>query len=453
MAQISEPIFGVSILYFCLDRVSIVFSEVLHYLLSLRSINIVTVTWGPMNDGDDLKSGFSYDYLNDSYASGCAALAIGSPLLIPFALKYGRRPVYVFSTLAQFAIAVWTAKLQTKGDLMAVNTLNCLFGSLAEVIVQMTVADVFFVHERGRMNSWYQWALAFGNLANIAGGYVTVNQGWRWVWWWMAIFFGISFVVYFFLFEETKFNHVTIGVNPIDLQDPVVPESTKDGATSASAERTHSHDVEVNPSAANHHIYNVQIDHSIPLKSYRSRLALWSTSNSSLRGLFRHSFQPLMIWATIPSVFYFTLAYSITGSTLTIMITVLSEYLYDPPYNFDSAGVGLMSIPGFIGGSIGLLICGPLSDWGILYLAKRNKGIYEPEMRLWIIAAFVPFVPAGLLIFGIGLANGSSWPVLAVGCGILGFGLSPANSIALTYLTDSYTNVSTKDRFAVTLTD
>ena len=160
-----------------------------------------------------------------------------------------------------------------------------------------------------------------------------------------------------------------------------------------------------------------------------------------------------MIWATIPSVFYFTLAYSITGSTQTIMITVLSEYLYDPPYNFTSAGVGLMSIPGFIGGSIGLLICGPLSDWGILYLAKRNKGIYEPEMRLWVIAAFVPFVPAGLLVFGIGLANGSSWPVLAVGCGILAFGLSPANSIALTYLTDSYTNVSQNGHDGVTLAD
>ena len=417
-----------------------------------------------MNDGDDLKNGFSYDYLNDSYASGCAALAIGSPLLIPFALKYGRRPVYVFSTLAQFAIAVWTAKLQTKGDLMAVNTLNCLFGSLAEVIVQMTVADVFFVHERGRMNSWYQWALAFGNLANIAGGYVTVNQGWRWVWWWMAIFFGISFIVYVFLFEETKFCHVYSGVNPIDLQDPIAIDSATDGkpalsdsktqeATSASEERNLSHDGEVDPSTVNHHTYNVQIDRSIPLKSYRSRLALWSTSSSSLRGLFRHSFQPLMIWATIPSVFYFTLAYSITGSTQTIMITVLSEYLYDPPYNFTSAGVGLMSIPGFIGGSIGLLICGPLSDWGILYLAKRNKGIYEPEMRLWVIAAFVPFVPAGLLVFGIGLANGSSWPVLAVGCGILAFGLSPANSIALTYLTDSYTNVSQNGHDGVTLAD
>lgn len=34
---------------------------------------------------------------------------------------------------------------------MLVNAFNCLLGALAEVIVWMTVADVFFVHERGIM--------------------------------------------------------------------------------------------------------------------------------------------------------------------------------------------------------------------------------------------------------------------------------------------------------------
>jgi MFS family permease len=100
-----------------------------------------------------------------------------------------------------------------------------------------------------------------------------------------------------------------------------------------------------------------------------------------------------------------------------------------------------MSLPPFIATSLGLIICGPLSDWIILFLAKRNKGIYEPEMRLWVIAAFIPFVPARLFIFSFGLANGAAWPVLAVGYGLLSFGCSPASAIALTYLTDAYTDV------------
>jgi hypothetical protein len=37
---------------------------------------------------------------------GCGTLVFGAFLLIPFALKYGRRPVYIFSTLVQFAMSV-----------------------------------------------------------------------------------------------------------------------------------------------------------------------------------------------------------------------------------------------------------------------------------------------------------------------------------------------------------
>jgi MFS family permease len=393
-----------------------------------------------MNNGDDLNdsNGFSYALLNDTYAAGCAALAIGGPLLIPFALKYGRRPVYVFSSIAQFAIAIWTAKLQTVGDLVAVNTLNCLFGSLAEIIVQMTVADVFFVHERGRMNSFYLWSLNIGSLASIAGGYITVNQGWRWVWWWMVIFFGITIVIYVFLFEESKYPDVYDGVNLIEPQDPILnnDEESKGKASDSKAAEAATTLGEGNLSTA------VAIDHTIPLKSYRERLELWSTSAGSFGSFFRHSYQPLIIFGTIPAVFYMSLVYSMINATITVMITVLSEYLYYPPYNFSSAQVGLMSLPAFIGSSLGLLICGPVSDWGILYLAKRNKGIYEPEMRLWIIAAFIPFVPTGLFMFGFGLANGFSWPIIAVGYALLSFGTAPASSIALTYLMDAYTNVS-----------
>jgi MFS family permease len=101
-----------------------------------------------------------------------------------------------------------------------------------------------------------------------------------------------------------------------------------------------------------------------------------------------------------------------------------------------------MSIPAFIGTTIGAVVIGPLSDWSILYLARRNNGIYEPEMRLWMMAPFVPFVPIGALIFGIGLNNGLPWPIIAVGYAICNLGSTPISSIALTYITDSYTEVS-----------
>jgi MFS family permease len=133
--------------------------------------------------------GFSLSILNDSYAIGCGTRAFGAFLLIPFALKYGRRPVYIFSSFVQFGISIWSARIFTVADLMLVNVFECLVGALAEVIVQMTVADVYFTHQRGKMNTIYVWISNTGGyLAPLAAGYITISEGWRWVWWWMLAY-------------------------------------------------------------------------------------------------------------------------------------------------------------------------------------------------------------------------------------------------------------------------
>lgn len=127
--------------------------------------------------------GFSYDILNDSYAIGCGTLAFGALLLIPFALKYGRRPVYIISTAVQTALCIWSARLMTVADLLLINALSCLVGAISEVICNMTIADMYFVHQRGSMSGTFVWVSSAGaSLAPVAAGYITTSQGWRWVW-------------------------------------------------------------------------------------------------------------------------------------------------------------------------------------------------------------------------------------------------------------------------------
>ena len=55
---------------------------------------------------------------------------------------------------------------------------------------------------------------------------------------------------------------------------------------------------------------------------------------------------------------------------------------------------------------------------------------------------FVAFLPLGAFLFGFGLAKGWSWQVIAVAYAISNFGSAPINSVALTYITDSYVEVS-----------
>ncbi|KAF4903613.1 putative MFS-type transporter [Colletotrichum fructicola] len=324
-------------------------------LMVFALIDAATPTWAPMHE----QLGFSYDTLNTSYAVGCGALAIGAVILNPFALKYGRRPVYILSTAIQFGVTIWSAHQQTVADLMMVNIISCFVGAPAEVVVQMTVADVFFVNQRGTMNALFFWSTRIGaSLTPLAAGYVTTSQGWRWVWWWIAIFFGLLLLAMVFGYEETKF-----------ILPPISGISHSDGGTGKVDENSKSPDLHRN-----------------------------APSNR------RTSLKP-------------------NGQSIGNEIQ------------------RLMSLAPFTGSTLGTLLCGPLSDWWILFASKRNKGIYEPEMRLWVMAAFAPFAPIGIILFGVGLSNGWSWPALAVSYAMCSFGTAPAGTISLTYITDAHTEI------------
>jgi len=419
-------------------------------LMVFALIDDTTPTWGPMNS----QLGFSFEILNDSYAVGMGTLCIGAFLLIPFALKYGRRPIYIISTAAQFGVAIWSARINNVTDLMMTNVWGCLVGALSEVMVQMTVADVFLVHERGAMNTIFIWAQNAGStLTVVPAGYITVDQGWRWVWWWIAIFLAVGLVVFIFTYEETKFTSQTQTLNGIE------PDKQQDRRAANGAERgssvtekpvqnektiapTSPVEVDEPPATSDVSLTRTHINPSIPRKTYLQKLSLTTTSLGGFAKFARHSYQPFQILFTIPAVAYMSLVYGFMIAWSTTQTTTLSSYMTLPPYNFDAAAIGLMSLPAFIGISLGSLVCGPLADRVILVLARRNGGIYEPEMRLWVMAPFVPFVPAGALMFGCGLNSGAPWPLIAVGYAVCNFGTAPICSIALTYLTDSYTEVS-----------
>lgn len=167
-------------------------------------INATSPTWGPLAE----ELSFSDATLTNTYAIGCATLAVGPPMLIPFALKLGLRPVYVISSVGQLAVSIWAARTMTAGDWWGVNSVQCWLGALSNVLIQMTIADIYFVHQRGVKNAIYVWAEQVGSyLAIVAAGFITTSQGWRWVWWWCTIFFGMQFIAFFFAFEESKFIH------------------------------------------------------------------------------------------------------------------------------------------------------------------------------------------------------------------------------------------------------
>lgn len=80
-----------------------------------------------------------------------------------------------------------------------------------------------------------------------------------------------------------------------------------------------------------------------------------------------------------------------------------------------------MSLGPFVGNFLGSVYGGVLGDWVVVKLAKRNRGIFEPEMRLYILLLPALLMGGGLVFFGISADNVSllltalvfSWLILS----------------------------------------
>lgn len=101
----------------------------------IYSLSIQLLFWQQMISD----MGVNYTQLNTATSVNNAGLSMGCILFIPFARRYGRRPVYVASTALMAAMAFWTARMQTVAELYVTQLITGLAGAVNETIVQMTV--------------------------------------------------------------------------------------------------------------------------------------------------------------------------------------------------------------------------------------------------------------------------------------------------------------------------
>jgi len=64
---------------------------------------------------------------------------------------------------------------------------------------------------------------------------------------------------------------------------------------------------------------------------------------------------------------------------------VVAQVFSAPPFLLNTAQLGYISAGPTVGGFLGCILCGALSDPVARWLTRRNNGIYEPEFRLPLI--------------------------------------------------------------------
>ncbi|KIW10970.1 hypothetical protein PV08_10269 [Exophiala spinifera] len=388
----------------------------------------------PLWQDFNIELGMSYAILNDGYATNMATLSVGCIFLVPLALRFGRRPIYLLTALVMLAAAIWQAKMQTIGDMIGANAISGFAGAVNEAIFQVTVADLFFVHQRATMNAIYLSLVTVGNyLGPVAAGYVAVNQSWRWVFWYCTIFMAVVTVFMIFFLEESKYiPRIEEGHEVGSATDQ---EQAQDLAkvSSVSKQRLGSVSIDATEAANNERRRMVEIDTSIPMDSYLKRHRLWSTEKAITTGNrshWTHFFQPFQMMYTFPAVAFCALQYGFLIAMLSVLAVTQTTLYPAPPYNFTPVGIGNMNLPPAIGAILGSVFGGPINDWFIVQVAKRRGGIYEPETRLWLFLIPGFCMPLGLF--------GMPWPINAVGAGFIGAAIGGCGDMALTYCQDCY---------------
>lgn len=144
---------------------------------------------------------------------------------------------------------------------------------------------------------------------------------------------------------------------------------------------------------------------NIKPNTYRQRMRLITPTPGTFMEFPRHAYQPFIALFTIPGIAWALTIFPSLLAWFSVLLNAMSIYTTYPPCNFLPMGVGLMNLAPFIGTIIGSVYGGPPSDYLNPKLAKRNGGIYEPEMRLWLALPAVILTPLSLIFFGLCLVH------------------------------------------------
>lgn len=176
---------------------------------------------------------------------------------------------------------------------------------------------------------------------------------------------------------------------------------------------------------------------SQPTKTFKQTLKPWN-GRLRLDNWFLVAFRPFVLFA-YPAILWSTLVYSLSIGWLIVLSESMSYVFRNKErYNFSSLGTGLVYISPFVGGILGTVVAGKVSDVIVRFMSRRNNGVYEPEFRLIMAVPVAISTCIGLMGFGWSAAEKDRWIVPTVFFGIISFGCSLGSTTAITFAVDSY---------------
>ncbi|KAI1343305.1 MFS general substrate transporter [Xylariaceae sp. FL0016] len=175
----------------------------------------------------DVAEDYDIDVAEVSLTTGLymLGLGIGCVIFSPTAILYGKRPVYLFSSILFILSAVWCALSPNFTSLILARIFQGIAVSPVECLPSATIAEIFFLHERAFRIGIYTLLLLGGkNLIPLVSAAIIGRFGWRWVFWIVAIVVGVCGLLLYLFVPETFWDRSPI---PRSRKHPKRPSFSK----------------------------------------------------------------------------------------------------------------------------------------------------------------------------------------------------------------------------------
>lgn len=357
------------------------------------------------------------NFITGAQGGVIAAIAIGSLLFNALAVKYGKRPVYLITSVGLAVTCFWAAEARSFNSFVAARVIQGLCMAPMEALIPASIADIWFVHERGYRTAVFNLGVLGGiNLATPIGklafttpspdvyaniciaGAIMQASNWRVVMHAMGGAFVLQLILTFFFMPESAYHrtgalNIDTGTHNVETEKQVAADHletpTEKGAV-------------VTPTPTDTTASEPRISFAQEMKPWSGYVHHVSLISTMVRPFFLLA-SPAVLWATL----LFTTCISwLVGISIT-----LSQIFSAPPYNFSVRSVGATNLSSFVASVIGTMVAGPLIDGIVKRMAKRNKGIFEPEFRLPIMVTYLLFTATGFFGWGQAAYKQEPWPI------------------------------------------
>jgi hypothetical protein len=253
-----------------------------------------------------------------------------------------------------------------------------------EALVNATVGDMYFVHERGKR-------MAISNFAVFGGAFMTPvvvgkmahTLGWRWSFYFISIFAGAFLPVLVFFVPETAYRRdarlnsdTAIGLQGAGRRDS--KRNVQQGAIERTSDSTRDDVEKSEPSADETPILS---EPTVPLQ----KVSYWKTlspfnGRKTDENYWKLLLRPLPLYAHPGILWACLIQGTLIGWTVFLGI-VLAAIMLGPPLFFNEVKTGYMYTGAFVGAVVGFLVAGVFADSIPNWMTRKNRGVYEPEFR------------------------------------------------------------------------